>query len=212
MVSFRKIKVPKLYYHKNILYNKIYFNPATIRQINAVGTMYFSPKLNNFADILFFIKFCPLIFRYQPEIRHKNRVFSGSIIFEVKKSKNSKSVLSNILKSFKSPNDSVVGIAISEIIVNKIVQAFALEILNLSTRVAQGPSTMLIPDVTAAQNNKIKNAEEIRFPNGICENIFGKVTKTSPAPESGSIPNENTAGKIIIPARIAKVVSDKIIV
>ena len=93
--------------------------------------MYFSPKLNNFADILFFIIICPLIFRYQPEIMHKNKVFNGSIIFEVRKSKNSKSVLSNILKLFKSPNDSVVGIAISEIIVNKIEQAFTLEILNL---------------------------------------------------------------------------------
>ena len=28
-----------------------YFNPATIRQINAIGTMYFRPKLNNLADI-----------------------------------------------------------------------------------------------------------------------------------------------------------------
>ena len=35
---------------------------------------------------------------------------------------------------------------------------------------------------------------------------------TSPAPELGSSPNENIAGKIIIPAINAKNVSDKIIV
>jgi hypothetical protein len=108
----------------------------------------------------------PLIFKYQPEIKHKNRVFIGSIIFDVKKSKKSKIVLPNNFISPKSPNDSVAGIAITAIALNSIILALILEILNLSIRVAQGPSKMLIPEVTAAQNSSIKNAKEIMFPNG----------------------------------------------
>ena len=160
---------------------------------------------------MFIIAF-PFILRYQPDIRHKNKVFNGSITFEVKKSKKSKIDLSKILQFPRSPNESVAGTARADINTNKITHAFCLDILNLSIRVAQGPSRILIPEVTAAQNNKIKNAQETTLPYGICENILGKVTKTKPAPEFGVIPKENTAGKIIIPARIAKIVSEKIIV
>jgi hypothetical protein len=128
------------------------------------------------------------------------------------KSRKSNIVLSKILIPSKIPKDNVAGIAITEIIPNRMAHAFILDILNLSIIVAQGPSRILIPEVTAAQKSKTKNAQEIILPQGICENIFGKVTKTRPAPEFGSILNENTAGKIIIPARIAKAVSDKVIV
>ena len=154
----------------------------------------------------------PLIFRYQPEIKHKNRVFIGSIILEVKKSRKSKIDLSRNFIPLKSPNDRVAGIAKIPIIANNMQQAFILEILNLSISVAQGPSRILIPEVTAAQNSRIKNAHEIIFPQGICANILGKVTNTSPAPEFGCMLNENTAGNIIIPASIANAVSDRIIV
>ena len=156
--------------------------------------------------------FCPLIFKYHPEIKHRNKVFNGSIKFEVTKSRKSNSVLPNILKPPQHPNDKDAGIAISEMIQNSMVQAFLREIPNRSIIVAQGPSTMLIPEVNAAQKSNTKNADDIIPPKGICENILGRVTNTNPAPEFGSIPKENTAGNIIIPARTAKVVSDKIIV
>ena len=133
-------------------------------------------------------------------------------MFDVVKSKRSKRVLSKSLKLPKSPKDNVVGIAINEIMKNNITQAFVLEILNLSIKVAQGPSTMLMPEVSAAQKRSTKNAQETTLPKGIFEKIIGSVTKTSPAPEFGSILKENTAGKIIIPANIANIVSDKIIV
>ena len=94
-------------------------------------------------------------------------MFKGSIRFEVTKSSKSKRVLPNIFKSPKIPNDKVVGIAMAEIMKNKIVQAFLLDIPNLSTIVAHGPSTILIPEVTAAQKSNIKNASEIKSPKGI---------------------------------------------
>ena len=47
------------------------------------------------------------------------------------------------------------------------MQAFVLENLNLSMRVAQGPSIILIPEVTAAQKSNIKNAQATIFPQGI---------------------------------------------
>ncbi len=128
------------------------------------------------------------------------------------KSRKSNIVLSKILIPSRTPKDNVAGIAITVIIPNRMAHAFILDILNLSIIVAHGPSRMLIPEVTAAQKSRTKNAQEITFPQGICENIFGKVTKTRPAPEFGSILNENTAGNIIIPANIANAVSEIIIV
>ena len=154
----------------------------------------------------------PFNFKYQPEIKQRNSVFIGSIIFEVRKSRKSKIVRSKILTFSSIPKDNDAKTEIVEIIKNNIQQARILEILNLSIKDAQGPSTILIPDVTAAQKSNIKNRKEIPFPYGICANIFGKVTNTRPAPEFGSILKENTAGKIIIPASNAKNVSDKIIV
>lgn len=61
----------------------------------------------------------------------------------------------------KIPKDKVAGIARADIIKNNIVQAFILDILNLSVNDAHGPSTILMPEVTAAQNNNTKNASEI---------------------------------------------------
>ena len=106
----------------------------------------------------------PLILKYQPEIKHKNRVLSGSIIFDVKKSKKSNIVRPNIIMWSKTPNDSVAGIAIREIIKNSMQHALILDILNLSISVAHGPSIILIPEVIAAQNSKIKNAKETTLP------------------------------------------------
>ncbi len=163
-------------------------------------------------DTLLFSRVYPLIFKYHPEIKHNTNALNGSIIFDVKKSKVSKIVFPNIFIFSKLPKDNVAGIAIIEIMKNNKTQALTLDIFKFSTKVAQGHSTILIAEVTAALNNKTKNAKEIQFPKAIWENIFGKVTKASPAPEFGSILNENTAGKIIIPAKSANAVSDKIIV
>ena len=116
------------------------------------------------AKILFFMRFSPLIFKYHPEIKHRNKAFKGSIKFEVTKSRRSKRVLPKILKCSKIPKDSVVGIAIKDMITNKSAQAFVLEILNLSIREAHGPSIMLIPEVSAALKSKMKNAQATIFP------------------------------------------------
>ena len=94
-------------------------------------------------------------------------MFIGSIIFEVIKSIKSNIDLSKNLIPFKIPKDSVAGIEKILIMPNITAQAFILENLNLSVRVAQGPSRILIPDVTAAQNKRIKKAKEIMLPQGI---------------------------------------------
>ena len=133
-------------------------------------------------------------------------------MFDDVKSSKSKNDLSKNFTFSKSPKESVAGIAISAIRIKIRTLAFSLDILNLSINVAVGTSKILIPEVKAATNNNTKNAAETTFPKGICENIFGKVTKTSPAPEFGSRPNEKTAGKIIIPAKSANAVSENIIV
>ena len=77
---------------------------------------------------------------------------------------------------------------------------------------ATGTSKILIPEVRAAKRSKTKKAVKIILPWLIWEKICGKVTKTNPAPEFGSKPNENMAGKIIIPAISANIVSKNIIV
>ena len=58
-------------------------------------------------------------------------------------------------------------------------------ILNLSVNTAIDTSSMLIPEVIAAAKSNIKNNTETALPCGIWANIYGNVTKTSPAPESG---------------------------
>jgi hypothetical protein len=76
-------------------------------------------------------------------------------------------VLSKILTPSRMPKDKVAGIAKTEIVPNRMAHAFILDILNLSIIVAQGPSRILIPEVTAAQKSRTKNAQEIIFPQGI---------------------------------------------
>lgn len=106
----------------------------------------------------------PFSLIYQPEIKHKNSVFSGSMTFDVKKSKKSNMDLLKIKQPFSMPNDKVAGIAIIEIKINSSVQAFILDILNLSVIVAHGPSRTLIPEVIAAQSNNIKNSNATMLP------------------------------------------------
>ena len=123
-----------------------------------------------------------------------------------------KILLINMSISFKIPNDNVARTEITPIITNNMLLALILEILQFSINDAMGTSRMLMPDVMAANKSNIKNKIETMFPKGIWAKICGKVTKTKPAPEFGSKPKENIAGKSIIPAISANIVSNKIIV
>ena len=119
-------------------------------------------------------------------------------------------VLSAILNPLKIPKDNVAGILITAtIILNKTV-AFCLEILKWLINAYIAVSKMLIPDVTAAKNNNIKNIKPINTGHGSFANISGNAIKTKDAPADGVTPNENTMGNIIIPAIIAIKVSKKI--
>ncbi len=153
--------------HTAFLFQINYFKPKYNKIISNAGTTNFKPISNSFAKNLFFIRVTPLSFNAQPAIKQRNSAFNGINMFEVIKSRKSKSVLPNIFNPLNIQNDNVVGIAIAEIIKNKIVQALLRDIPNLSTIVAQGPSTILIPDVTAAQKSSTKNATEMKSPNGI---------------------------------------------
>ena len=57
-----------------------------------------------------------------------------------------------------------------------------------------------IDDVIAAMARRRKKMIDMICPAAILLKMFGKVTNTSPGPLSGSMPNENAHGKIIIPA------------
>ena len=133
--------------------------------------------------------------------------FIGIKIFAVRKSRLSKIVFPQILKLFKSPNDKLAKMDKIATDIETKTFALILVIFALSIKLATGTSKILIPDVSAAKNNRMKNAPEIISLYGIWEKIWGRVTKTSPAPEFGSSPKENIAGKIIIPADSANNVS-----
>ena len=108
----------------------------------------------------------PLSLNFHPIIKQRIKEFNGNNIFDVVKSRKSKIDLPIIDTSLSFPNESAAGIDISEIKINKIVQALILETLHFSIRVAHGASRILIPEVTAAQNKRTKNANEIILPNG----------------------------------------------
>ena len=177
-----------------------------------IGIIYFRPISKNVAKILFLKNILPLIFKNHPAIMHKINALKGIKTFEVIKSRKSNNVFLHIVKFPNTPKDSVAGIASIDIIKNTKKQAFPRDIFNLSINDAIGTSIMLIPEVIAAAKRSIKNKTDIILPCGIIENIYGKVTNTSPAPELGSKPNENIAGNIIIPAISANKVSENIIV
>ena len=143
---------------------------------------------------------------------HMNKAFRGIKRFEVIKSRKSKIDLLSMVKWLKTPKESVAGIARADTIKNKYVQALFLDIFILSIIDAIGTSIMLMPEVMAAASNRVKNAAETILPYCICAKICGNVTNTNPAPELGSSPKENIAGKIIIPAISANNVSEKIMV
>ena len=136
------------------------YNKTTI----IVGITNFNPMSNNVDKTLLLINISLLNFNPQAAIKHKTSAFIGINTFAVIKSKKSKIVFWKIVRCFNKPKDNVAGIAIIEIIPNKIVDALTLEILNLSIKVATGTSKMLIPDVNAATRRNTKNAIKTRLP------------------------------------------------
>ena len=137
----------------------MYNNPIII-----IGITNFNPMSNNVDKTLFLINISLLNFKPHAAIKHKLSAFIGIKTFAVIKSKKSKIVFWKIVRCFKRPKDNVAGIAIIEIIPNKIADALTLEILNLSIKVATGTSKILIPDVNAATRRNIKNAIKTRLP------------------------------------------------
>lgn len=145
-----------------------------------------------------------------PAIRQTTNVLKGKSIFEVVKSSKSKNVLSASLKLANGPKDKVAGILTAAIIKLTIIVAFLRERLKFSINEEIEVSIILIPDVIAAKNNRIKNTTPNSKEQGSLANISGSEIKIKVAPAVGSTPNENTTGKIIIPASIAISVSKKI--
>ena len=77
--------------------------------------------------------------------------------------------------------------------------AFFLEKLNLVIKLATVVSNILIPDVIAAKNIRIKNKLPNMAGHGNCEKISGKEINIKLGPALGATPKENTIGKIIMP-------------
>lgn len=94
----------------------------------------------------------------------RNIAFKGIRQFEVIKSKKSKTFFPKIRKSPNKPKERAAGIEIAAIIQKETTHAFIREMCNLSAKEAIGTSIILIPEVTAAANNKIKNAADTIFP------------------------------------------------
>ena len=116
-------------------------------------------------------------------------------------------VLSKSFTSLNTLNDKAhSALRIRAKIVLSEVAFFRL-ILCSSVKNVMKISLIEIVDVIDAKNSNTKNASDQKYPPGICWKMFGKTSNTSFGPAAGSAPNENTAGKIITPARIATQVS-----
>ena len=88
-----------------------------------------------------------------------------------------------------------------------IVEALVRDIFFSSVKNAIDTSLMEIVEVSdAKKSRKKKRIDHICAP-GICANIDGNTSNTSAGPFTGDMPNENTAGNIITPARMATRVS-----
>ena len=143
------------------------FKPKYIKINKAAGIINFKAMLKSRARYLLGTNISPRSFKLQPAIKHRNKVFNGIKITEVVKSKKSKNVFPNKVKFCNNPNERAAVTAITEIMQNKIAQAFVLVIWKRSINTETGASTMLIPEVIAADSNNTKKATEIMFPKGI---------------------------------------------
>ena len=90
--------------------------------------------------------------------------------------------------------------------------AFLRDMLCSSVKNVMKISLIEMVDVIEAKNSSTKNANDQKYPPGICWKMLGKTSKTSFGPAVGSAPKENTAGNMITPASTATHVSSKAII
>ena len=93
-----------------------------------------------------------------------------------------------------------------------IVEALVRDIFFSSVKNAIDTSLIEIVEVSEAKKRRKKKSIDHICAPGICENIEGSTSNTSAGPCTGDMPNENTAGKMIIPARIATRVSSEAVI
>lgn len=141
---------------------------------------------------------------------------SGRRMFDEVKSKKLKKFMSNNpkkLKSLKYPNDKALNTPPQSAMMRLIEEALARDIFFSSVKNAIDTSLMEIVEVSEAKKSRTKNNIDHICAPGICAKIEGNTSNTSAGPCTGDMPNENTAGKIITPARMAtRVSSDAVIV
>ena len=87
--------------------------------------------------------------------------------------------------------------------------AFRREKLRSSMRNVIKISLSEMVDVSDAKNSSTKNRMAQTYPPAICWNTAGSTSNTSLGPASGCMPNENTAGKMTMPAKMATSVSSE---
>ena len=121
--------------------------------------------------------------------------------------KKSKTLYLRIVISPNTPKESALGIPTRKIALPIITVALRRDHLSVSIANETGTSRSAIALVTAAKNTRAKKRNAKIGPPLISENTIGNVPKISPGPCFGSSWNENTAGKIAIPAKIAIAVS-----
>lgn len=116
------------------------------------------------------------------------------------------------MKSLSGPNDRAHRVP-SDIAINvRSTVAVRRDILNSSQANEMNISLIEIVDVSeASASRKKNNALHTSLPESR-PNTDGSTSKTSLGPASASMPNENTAGKIITPDSTATSVSSKAVV
>ena len=127
---------------------------------------------------------------------------SGRRIFDEVKSKNEKKSSEqspNKLLSLKYPNDNALSTPPMSAIHRLSVEALVRDIFFSSLRNAIDTSLIEIVEVSDAKNNRKKNRIDHNCPPGIWAKIEGRTSNTRAGPCTGDMPNENTAGKMIIP-------------
>ena len=102
--------------------------------------------------------------------------------------------------SLKELYDNSAGTAAINTMIPRIMETVTRGTLNFSRIAATMISYKLNEDVRVANKNNSKNNAKNTSPNGICPKAAGSTIKSSPGPEAGSIPNENTTGNIASPA------------
>lgn len=139
-------------------------NPAKSENNNKAGVTYFNKMLKKKYNSLFPLTISSDGFKIQPTIKHNNIVVEGIITVDVAKSNKSKTVLPNIVKFFIKPKDKQLGMTKAATIIETTTVAFSLDILSASLNDEIDASSILMEEVNAAKNNKIKNVTAKKLP------------------------------------------------